>query len=187
MRLGRCIAVLLLVASACVAGCDSGGGSGEGDALEPLPGELNREEISFLPEPKRLVYELDLFAREDLASDKFASAEVLEWIKDPEHTSLLKDNRGLTSFAEEFYDAGAEVVYAARITELTREALGFQVKRSEVTKTMDTATVLIVELPVDVVDRKAVLLLAYRYLDEWYEEEYSTIDYGQTYIRFPLL
>ena len=152
-----------------------------------MPGELTAKEISYLSEPKRLVYELDFLARKDLASDRFSSAEVLEWIKDPEHTSLLKDDKGVTSFAEEFYDAGAEVVYAARITALTLEALGFTVKRSEVTKTMDTATVLIVELPMDVVDRKAVLLLACRYLDEWYEEEYSTFDFGQKYIRFPLL
>ncbi len=175
-----CTAVLLALVTGC--GREEGAAGGV-DLAAAKPGELTEEQIWKLPGHKQLVYELDLYARQDLADEECPSAEAREWLKDERHGTFEAAKDQLKTLTEEFYSAGAATVYVTGITTIRPEDFGRTPADEEQAKGVDLSDVLVIELPEDPAKRKAVIELAAKYFDEWFDEVYDTEDYGQKYIQ----
>jgi hypothetical protein len=176
-----CLTAVLLVF---LSGCGRGeGGNGGVDLASAKPGELTEEQIYRLPDPKQFVYELDYYARRDLASEEYPSAEAREWLKEERHGTFEAAKDDLKTLTEEFYSAGAAKVYVTGITTIKPEDFGRKPANEEEAKGVDLSDVLVIELPDDPAKRKTVIALAAKFLDEWFGEVYDTEDYGQKHIQ----
>lgn len=174
----------LLAGVVCCVGCGRDGAPGAVDISTAKPGELTEAQMRDLPDAKRFVYESDHYARIDLASTEWESAEAREWLSGERHTGGEASKKDLVEMTEAFYEAGAAKVYVTGIAVFKPEDWGVKPANEEEAKGVAVSDTLIVELPDDPVKRKAVIDLAVKYFAETWEETYDSQDYGQKYIRF---
>ncbi len=173
--------VCVAVAVAVFAGC--GGGKGGADIATAKPGELTYDQMRDMPDGKRMVYERDFYAREDLASTEYETLEALEWLKADNHKGGEVSKADLQKTVEDFYDAGAKKVYVTGIAVFKPEDFGMKPADEEQAKGVHVSDTLIVEMPDEPEKRKTVIEFAAKWFLEYYEEEYSTEDFGQQYIQ----